>query len=212
MNIRKDLLPVEAYLHRLLEFANAFTQFEKDNWVHLKNMEDFDKVYLLEQPYRSAFEELYARGRELAGFMSTRIPLFNYAKQYLTLADYVDSFDGGWVDEVADLHVWLVDVSAMCASVTPHAPWAVRRMIEVFGDQLQHLDAVRKTLNILKDSRLYKIEKGEVSMAEDTKYGAVIIENLTADKVNIQSTDNSLYFQSGNADVFMNLHQAIKKN
>lgn len=210
MDIRKDFLLVETYLYRLLELAKAFKQHDTEDWVHLKNREDFERVYQLEQPFRDTFEELYARGREVAGFMADRLPLFNYAKEYPTLVDFVDSFDGGWADEIADLRIWVTEVETMSVKLMPRSPWAIRRMIEVFNDQLRLLDAVRKTLDILKKSRLYKIEKGEVSVEEEKSYGTVNIHNLHASKVNIQSTDSSINVTIGSAKVFSDMRQAIQ--
>lgn len=210
MNIRKDFQSVETYLHRLLELAKAFDQHETGDWVHLKNREDFDKSYQLEQSFRHTFEELYARGRETAGFMAERLPMFNYAKEYPTLADFVDSFDGGWVDEIDDSRIWLAEVEAMSNKVTPRSPWAVRRMIDVSNDQLRLLEVVRKTLDILKTSRLYRIEKGDISMDEDKNYGTVNIHHLRTGKVNIQSTDNSINTTIKSEKIFADIRQAIE--
>jgi hypothetical protein len=98
MQIRPDLQTAAHLLSRLVEYSKVFHNYNFDRWPHLKNNEDFKKVYELPWQQRSPLEDIYADGRNLAGFMATRLIEFNHAGIFPTLKSYVDSFNGGWID------------------------------------------------------------------------------------------------------------------
>jgi len=161
MDIRKDFESVASFIHRLAGIGDQFSNNNMETWPHLKNREDFSEIYLLPSKERFQLEELYAKGRESASFMASRLRGFNDVGQFPSLTDYVDSFDETWVHDHENLLAFLTEIQGITDSLE-HPPWAVRRMIDVFDDQLRLLASVRKTLDLLKQSNLYKIENGEV--------------------------------------------------
>ena len=186
MNIRKDFESVATFIHRLVGLGEQFSRYNNEDWPHLKNREDFQKIYRLPNEERYQLEELYAKGRDCAIFMGSRLREFNDVGQFPSLAEYVDSFDRTWVNERDDHQAFLKKIKEITDSLE-HSPWAVRRMIDVFDDQLRLLASVRKTLDLLKQTNLYKIEKGEAPVEKES---SITIGHIGG-KVNINSTDNS---------------------
>ena len=204
MDIRKDFESVATYMHRLEGIGLQFERYNDKNWPHLKNREDFQKIYLMAQPICHQFEELYAKGRDCAIFMSSRLREFNDFSQFPTLAQYVDSFNTTWAYQHVELQKFIDDVRALSAA-QQQSPWAIRQMIEVFDDQLRLLTAVRATVEILQQTNLYKIEKGESPVE---KQSGIHIGQITG-KVNINSTDNSTNIRADSLSVFGDLRKAI---
>jgi hypothetical protein len=210
MEIRKDFRDVETYLYRLLEIAKAFDEFEESRWVHLKNREDFSKVYLLENPARFEFENLYANGRTIAGFMRSRLREFNYAQSYPTFSSYIDSFERTWVNDVDEQRIWVERVKGISENLEHGSPWSVRQMIEVFEDQLSLLEAVRSTLDILKKTQLYRADKGEHVMEPEKSHPGVSIGVVNTERLYVHSTDNSTNFRSDSSEVFKQLKTLLE--
>lgn len=99
MEIRKDLISAELFLNRLIEYSRVFNNYNVKDWSHLKNREDYDRIYNLSYEERSDIEEVYGTGRDIAVHMSSKLQAFNYADQYPTITSYINSFKGGWLDE-----------------------------------------------------------------------------------------------------------------
>jgi hypothetical protein len=159
VDIRKDFVSVSEYLERLVQYANVFAKNNVEAWPHYKNREDFEKVYSLDVSVRKHFEDIYAIGRDCAVAMSSRLVAFNYPEECPTLADFVHSLDGGWLDEIDDLRRILTDARKV-ANTIENCPWSVARMIELFEDQIKLLLAARSTIDLLRQTRLFKIEAG----------------------------------------------------
>lgn len=206
MDIRKDFESVAPFIHRLAGIGDQFAHNNMETWSHLKNREDFSKIYLLPFKDRFQLEELYAKGRESASFMASRLHGFNDVGQFPSLTDYVDSFDGTWVHDHENLLAFLIEIQGI-TDVLEHPPWAVRRMIVVFEDQLRLLASVRKTLDLLKKSNLYKIENGEAPVEKES---GITIGSING-KVNIHSTDNSTNITIDSSPVFSGLREAISQ-
>jgi hypothetical protein len=147
MDIRKDFQSVEPLLHRLAGIGVEFAKLNRDDWPHLKNQEDFGQIYRLPTDQRTDLEELYAKGRDCAYFMSGRLREFNDVGQFPTFAAYVDSFATTWAYEEESLEDFLAGIKQLVKSLE-HPPWAIGRMISVFEDQLRLLAAVRHTVSL----------------------------------------------------------------
>jgi hypothetical protein len=204
MDIRKDFESVAIFIHRLAGLGEEFARYNNEDWPHLKNREDFQRVYVLADKERFQLEELYAKGRDCASFMGSRLRAFNDIGQFPSLAEYADSFDRTWVNERGDLREFIETIKTTTETLE-HPPWAVRRMIELFDDQLRLLDSVRKTVDILQQTNLYKIEKG---VAPVEKEASITIGHING-KVNINSTDNSTNFSIDSSSIFSGLSDAI---
>jgi len=204
MDIRKDFESVATFLHRLAGIGEQFSRYNNQDWPHLKNREDFEKVYRFPDEKRTQLEELYAKGRDCAIFMGFRLREFNDVGQFPSLAEYIDSFDRTWVNERVDLQAFLENIKAI-TDTREHPPWAVERMIEVFDHQLRLLASVRITLDLLKKTNLYKIEKGEAPVEKERN---ITIGHIIG-KVNINSTDNSTNINIDSSSIFGGLSNAI---
>lgn len=159
MEIRKDFASVSPLLERLFEYSKVFHKNNVELWPHLKNKEDFERIYSLDKNDIIVFEKLYSTGRDCAVTMSQRLEFFNFAELHLTLTAFVNSFKSGWVYQ----HNELKEVSDTAKNVCnrlEHCPWAVREMINLFESQLEILIAVKQTLEVLQKSELYRQENG----------------------------------------------------
>lgn len=207
MEIRKDFESAATFLHRLAGIGAQFRRFNLEDWPHLKNEEDFQRIYRLPDPQRLQLEELYGKGRDCAIFMGSRLREFNDVGQFPSLAEYVDSFEKTWVYEHEDLQAFIDAIKELVESL-PRSPWAVRRMIEVFEDQLRLLASVRQTVDLLRQTNLYKVEKGEAPVEREH---SINIGQITG-KVNINSTDNSTNISVESSPIFNGLIEAISKS
>lgn len=159
MEIRKDFKSVSEYLDRLIQYAAAFRKNNVEAWPSLKNREDFDRVYKMDWKERRAFERVYSQGRDCAVALSDRLIRFNYPEENPTLTDFVDSLQKGWLYQLDDLKTITEEARQVVAS-TENTPWAVEQMIVLYEDQLKLVEAARKTVDMLKETRLYKLENG----------------------------------------------------
>lgn len=162
MDIRDDFRSVETWLQRLATYAKAFSDNNRGDWSHLKNQEDFSSVYSLPPSQRKPLEAIYAHGRDLAVAMSNKLTDFNWVQQYPTLKSFVDSFDGGWVNQL-DLLEAEVAAAESVASVLPNCPWAVAEMITLYRAQMGMLRSVSQCLEMLRKSDLYTAESGHAA-------------------------------------------------
>ena len=79
MEIRKDFESAKMLLHRLVQYSMAFNQNNMEHWPHLKNNEDFHRIYDLEFNNCAPLESIYCDGRDIAVFMSSALTMFNYS-------------------------------------------------------------------------------------------------------------------------------------
>lgn len=207
MDIRKDFESASTFLFRLAGLGNQFRRFNADEWPHLKNREDFNRIYRLPDEQRYQLEELYAKGRDCAIFMGFRLNEFNDVGQFPSLVEYIDSFVTTWAYEHEELQEFIKGIKSLADSLE-NPPWAVLRMIHVFEEQLRLLASVRQTIEFLKQTNLYKMEKGEVPVERES---AINIGQITG-KVNINSTDNSINIAITSSPIFSGLVEAISKS
>ena len=207
MDIRKDFESAATYLQRLAGIGEVFVRYNLDTWPHLKNNEDFRKIYNLPEPLTRQFEQIYMKGRDCAYFMGSRLREFNDVGQFPTFSMYVDSFESTWAYGHVDLQHFIEKIRESTASQET-TPWAVGRMVEVFDDQLMLLKAVRETVELLRTTNLYRIEKGEVPVEKEHR---IHIGQITG-RVNINSIDNSTNTVNDSSSVFSRLRNAIENS
>jgi hypothetical protein len=174
MDIRKDFHPVETWMQRLAAFAGAFHENNISSWSHLKNQEDFSNLYELPYAQRAPLEKIYISGRDLAVGMSRKLSSFNSVHDYPTLKSFVDSFDGGWVNQIDLLEIEVSTAESIAASV-PNCPWAVKEMITLYRSQMSLLQNVAQCLETLRNSELYLAESGhQASPPKVIAYGTIL--------------------------------------
>ncbi|HEY9105455.1 MAG TPA: hypothetical protein VIN58_02165, partial [Roseateles sp.] len=86
---------------------------------------------------------------------------------------FVDSFSGGWVDQVNLLVNQLTNARAVAEKIE-RLPWAVGQMLALFGKQIELLEAVRNVLNQLHASETY---------LRDSNKGKAVIQSAPYEQV-----------------------------
>lgn len=205
VEIRRDLNDVEALISRLLAIGEEF-RAKDDWWSHLKNKEDWGRnVHAISDGMlRAKIERIYCDGRDMGLFMSDALLSINYdISRYPTLTSIVERFNGTWVD--SDLQYVIEEATQAHESLALNC-WAFREMVTTFQDQLNLAGVVRQTLNLLKESDLYKIENG-IPVKKDTSN--VTIKNVSGSNISIGSS-HVKQSTEGSEAVFNQLIEAIK--
>lgn len=179
MEIRKDFASVTPQLERLYEYSKVFDKNNVERWPHLKNKEDFDKIYSLNKKDKAVFEKIYSTGRDCAVAMSQRLESFNFAELHLTLTAFINSFSNGWVYQYDELKKVSDTAKNVCTRLE-HCPWAVTEMINLFESQLEILSAVKQTLEVLQKSELYQQENGlNIEETKTKKKGMTMTQKIS---------------------------------
>ena len=210
MEIRKDLKSAELFLNRLLEYSKVFDRYNIKDWSHLKNQEDFDRIYNFSDEERADIEKIYGTGRDIAVHMSFKLQAFNYADQYPTITSFINSFKDGWLDEF-EILVNISKSAKIKAQSLKSCPWAVDQMIRLFDHQLELLKAVKDTLNQLKTTDIFKIENG-IDIMKENKGIVYNIGDISAGRVNLSSTDNSVNISDVSFEKFFDDISTTLKN
>lgn len=209
MEIRKDLLEISDLLQRLIVFSGVFWKNNSKVWPYLKNREDFHRVYALKDEHRYPLEEVYATGRDIAGYMSMQLTLFNEPDIYPTLTSFINSFKGSWLDKIDQLKK-ITKKAHNISEELKNCPWAVGRMIKLFNDQLDMFKPIKRSLDILRETDLFKRENGEAVM-EEAKGGDTFNISTVSGKVNVNSEDNSTNVSINvEGNIFGEIADAIK--
>lgn len=163
-NIRSDFQPLPFELNRFLEFAKIFEENNQKRWGHLKNQEDFHKVYDLSGEYKEAFENIYAIGRDLSVAMAHLLRFFNYPEYCPTLTHFLNlpAFTSEWIAKITDLEEMSSHAKQKAKDLGDRAPWAIGEMIELFDDQITLLIEIKRCLDTLRQSELYLREQNVI--------------------------------------------------
>ncbi len=156
MQIRPDYAEVQPLLSQFVAFSDTFRRFNLYDWGALVSKNDFSRVYELDDEDQIPLKAIYADGRDLAVHMADKLVAFNWPADYPTLKLYVDSFVGGWVDQREILRKELAEAKAKSAQLGSRSPQIMSSMFALFAKQIDILDAVASTLNILRGSNLYR--------------------------------------------------------
>lgn len=183
MEIRKDLVSASIILNRLLLYAETYRAYWREAWRNLKIEDDYEQVYKMEDDVKVKFERIYSEGRGFAFDMSPRLLAFNEPAKFPTLTSYVKSFDDEWLAYyIGTLKGFLKDALETKDKIN-YCPNAVNGMIELFDEQLKLYQTVIVTINLLKDTEIYKIENGVSDILTETEFiDSSIIESLCQEK------------------------------
>lgn len=204
MTIRGDLRAVEDLISRLLSIGAEF--HSKDSWwSHLKNNEDWRRVYgITDQRIKAKIERIYSDGRDMELFMSNALESINFDfTTYPTLTSIVSRFKGTWV--YGDLEPILVEAQKAYKKAGLNI-WAFSQMVETFQEQIKLSKVVQQTLDLLKDSDLYRLENG---LLVSNKTSHITIGNVTNSNIAMHSENVVQSFQADSA-VFGELIESIK--
>ena len=173
MDIRKDLHQVEGLISRLLSIGKEFQEMDS-RWSHMKNNEDFERIHdIKDLSKKHKIEDVYGIGRDMALFMSEALLTINSDfSTYPTLTSIINRFNDTWIDQ--DLSN-VVPEAKKAQKELEFRSWALQQMYGMFEEQLKLNKAVKQTLNLLKESDLYKQENGLDIMSEDIPQGKATI-------------------------------------
>jgi len=190
--IRKDLKEVEPLIGRLLSLGEEFGR--KDSyWSHLKNKEDWEQfIYSFSDGReRAVAERIYCDGRDMGLSLYDDLGSINFdLTKYPNLTAIVHKFDGGWVYE--ELTFVIKEAKEAANNITRYT-WAFNEMLKTFQEQIDLAAVVKQTLNLLKNSDLYKLENGmpiEKEQAQNIHIAQVSNSNIAVNSSNVtQSVD-----------------------
>lgn len=213
MEIRQDFESAAPYLARVHGLGESFLGYYRDVWPHLKNREDFAQIGQLETRYRLPFEALYADGRDLAFAMSDVLRGFNDVGNYPTLTRYVAELEA-CTKQLPKFKAQGVEWRRLEEELTNNqisAPWAVGRMITCFFEQIDWLEAVQGTVQLLKQTSIFRLENGEIQMSDLNKQNTTVNNTFGTvhGRVNVNSSDNSTNFHISTSQVFNSIRDAF---
>jgi hypothetical protein len=194
MDIRKDFLSATSHLERLLLYGDEFAKNNRENWTHLKNKEDFTKIYGLDKDSQYKFERVYNKGRDLAAEMSFKLDEFNNVSEYPTLTSYVLSFydKNSIFLNIKELEEISLQAKQKRDELSYDCPGAVEQMILLFDKQINLLHNIDKTLELIKTTDIYKIENGK-PMATKPRDKSPKPKNTTASKNKNKKTEKPFF-------------------
>lgn len=204
MKIRPDLREVEGLISRLLSIGEELRIKDKW-WAHLKNNEDWGHYIwpIKDVSKKVKIERIYSDGRDMEIFLSEALGTINYdITTYPTLTSIVNGFDNTWINQ--DLDSVLQEAIAAHDSLNLNC-WAFAQMVTAYKEQMNLVGVVSQTLDLLKNSNLYKQENG-LSMSIETQ--PIILSNISNSNVAINA-DNAEQNITINDAVFNELLEAI---
>ncbi|MBA4501359.1 hypothetical protein [Marinobacterium marinum] len=205
-DIRGDFKEVESQIARLLAIGEGFREKDRD-WSHMKNKEDWERnLYKIsDDRNRATWGRIYSDGRDMAGFMSDALCSINYdITTYPTLTRVIERFDGSWID--SDLTPIVEDAIKVNEKYELNC-WAFDQMVTLFKDQQSLAQVVKSTLELLKDSDLYKLENG-IPVNKETSN--ITISNVSGSNIAISSSNVDQKVEGTDA-IFADLMAAIDK-
>ncbi|WP_148307638.1 hypothetical protein [endosymbiont of unidentified scaly snail isolate Monju] len=207
MTIRKDLQEVEGLISRLISIGKEFSAMD-DRWSHMKNKEDFSRVWSIEdQQKKYAIEEVCATGRDMPLFMSDALQSINFDfTTYPTLTSIIERFKGTWID--SDLNKIKSEGEQAHKDLGLNL-WSFRQMLGMFDDQINLASTVKQTLELLKNSDLYKLGNG--LPMRDKSPSSVNINNVTNSNIAIDSHKTTQHIDNS-GEVFIKIIEAIESS
>lgn len=205
--IRGDLKEVQELIARLLAIGENFRAKDRD-WSHLKNKEDWDRnIPQIKDGLKQAkVERVYCDGRDMAGFMAEALLSINHdMSSYPTLTCIIERFKRTWID--SDLDPVVEEAQRIHKELNLNC-WAFNQMVSTFKDQQNLSKVVRQTLELLKESNLYKTENGLPTQKDAPN---VSISNITGSNISVGSNNVSQNIQDSSA-VFSKLREAIRSS
>lgn len=203
-NIRVDFKKVEWQVARLLTIGEEFRGKDRD-WAHLKNKEDWERNLhkILDGRKRSFFERIYCDGRDMGLFMSDALLSINYdISTYPNLTCVIDRFNGSWID--SDLNPVIEEATKVHDEYELNC-WAFNQMVVLLKEQMRLAQVVRGTLNLLKESDLYKLENG---IPVNTKTSNISISNVFGSNISVESSSVNQQIEGTDA-IFADLMAVI---
>lgn len=139
-------------LKKLWSFRNQFLEFD-NNWSHLRNKEDFSKIYDRNFPEnrKKKSEDIYSNGRDMALSLSNYLELFNDIRRFHDLTSYIKFLEEKIVIEEKIFSEIMIDDMDICL-------FSVKEMTKLYKEQVRLMDFIKNYLNGLKNTETYNVE------------------------------------------------------
>jgi len=157
--VRDDFRPVAELISRATVLGGQLREFERDDWPHLRNREDFNQIYGLQSNERRSLEIIYPVGRDYAGQLGYLLFEFDDVATHPTFKGWVDTIEKFLADRMPKLRA-AVDSVQMALDASSISPWAVGEMIALARQQLRISEALDDWLPVAKNCELYRQESG----------------------------------------------------
>ncbi|MBM2834236.1 MAG: hypothetical protein HW406_1397 [Candidatus Brocadiaceae bacterium] len=159
MEIRKDFEPVAVYMHKLINLAEAFIANGKQCLLLLENEDAIEEVISLPNNIKSQVVQIYGYGAINAHATAFQLEGFNDANKYPTLSSYIDSFEDYWLTHEVKVNK-IYKMAQQSSRNLEYKLFLVDDMLDLLKHQFELQEATKRTLNIIKQSSLYKLETG----------------------------------------------------
>ncbi|MEC4090155.1 hypothetical protein [Pseudoalteromonas rubra] len=209
MKVRTDFEEVSGLISRLISIGEEF-RVKDAWWAHLKNNEDWGELVwpIKDHSVKHKIERVYADGRDMELFLSEELQSINFdITKYPTLTSVVERFDGTWIDNVDSLEQTIHE-AIEAKEQNGQASWAFDNMVSTFKEQIALAKVVRQTINLLKNTNLFKLENG-IPMEKETN--TVNISNVSGSNISVQSENVNQQLNVDDA-LFDNIIKAIKSS
>jgi len=203
--MRSDLKSVEDKFSRLMEYAKRLDEFDKD-WSHLKNQEDFSRVRELPIVQRQPLDALYAGGRQDALNLKNWFYELEDVSRYPTLSSFVDITSPA-VQRALEGGAGVLANARDAYQLLGFEIWSVHQMFELAERQRVIAEAALRTLDAMKNTNLYKEERGESIVTG--KSGMTINYNSFNTQSIIQSSGATLVASADTSQLFVSLRTKI---
>ena len=152
--IRHDFASEAALLRRLIPIAHQFREWNMDDWPHLKNNEDFRRIFSLPPGQKRPLEHLYALGRDTAVDLSHQLIAFMDVGKYPTFKGYVDNLEDYLKYYPAKLESAIEGATATLAA-TGLQLYSIDGMLTLARRENDHIEALSAWIRLAKKSALY---------------------------------------------------------
>ena len=209
MEIRKDFSEVSGLIGRLISIGEEL-RGKDHRWSHLKNKEDWGDLvwHIKEHNVKSKIERIYSDGRSMELFLSEELESINFdITKYPTLTSVVTRLDGPWIDDIEGLEKILKEAKE-AKEQNGQACWAFEQMVLTFKEQIDLAKVVRQTINLLKQTNLFKLENG---IPVEKENNVVNISHISNSNIAVQS-NNVTQQVNENSALFDEIITAIKSS
>jgi hypothetical protein len=210
--MRSDFQSATEELSRLDVLCGVFDRNNREDWPHLKNQEDFSRVYGLDWEFQKPFKRLYERGRDFAVYMTGLLSSYGFADDYPTFSDFVRSLEEWLTANMPEFEA-VLDNAAAARMKLSRTPWAVDEMIELHGKQLKMAKSLADWIRMAKATSLYRKENQLMSDENPSiNSGRINIQNFQGILGNVihSTVEQNLAFNVVQGD-FESLRNELQK-
>lgn len=174
---RPDFKLAVDLLDRVDALAKQFREYNFETWPHLKNREDFGRIYALEdEEIVSPLDELYCSGRDFAVHFSHVLESYLHVEDHPNFTSFVEHVEDRITKTIPEQKI-VLENARRAAAATENVPWAIGQMIQLHDNQLRVADSLRGWVRMAKNNQLYRMENG-MNEQSDHNRGGINIQHF----------------------------------